>query len=289
LSSVESLTITCKDNPGASKFFFFVSRVSENLTSLRSFVFIGARVNEETTECFRSFFRKLPRDQLHHMHIAGLPSLQLAGLAIESQKNSLRQLRANYFVTGHGTTVDAAILPVLPKIKDLAFDVADLSEIKAEHMVKLLKGIENQAEVENLYLPHVQVLGNLDDLRPVVEELGRIAKWKNIKQIVIRFHSLVLPLSEFLALREALEFLPACCLSRSFIVALEKWASWWPPITEMWKNKQQLTGRALFREQIDFGSLGICADREWLRLPRGRKDFWNKALLPTMHALLDKY
>lgn len=240
------------------------------------------------TDSIISFFARLPKDQLTHLHISGLPSLRLVGQAIESQKNSLCFLKVDYLRSKHGTTVDESVLPVLPNIRDIVFDVADLSEVKATHMVKFLQGIRNKEDVVTLYFPHVQILGNLEEIRPVIEELGRIGEYGNIKQMVIRFHSLVLPLNEFYSLREKLAFLPACCLSRSFVVALDHWAAWWPPINEVWKDQQQLSGRSLFKEQIDFASLGVCADREWLRLGRGRKEFWNNKILPKIHAMRKK-
>ena len=226
------------------------------------------------------FFDNLPRDTLEEMHLSGLPCLKQIGKAICSQKSSLKKVKVDYLCANHGTNVDEQVLPEIPNIEELILDVADLSEMHAGVFLNFLKKIKTPKNLRKIYLPHMVVLGQIDELRDVVNEIKTIGVHRQLVELVLRFHALTLPLSEFYDIRESLDFLPACCLSRTFLVALDRWASWWPPIGDVWKQNSQLTGRAMFKEQIDFGSLGACSDREWLRLSKQRKLFWSNNILP---------
>jgi len=280
--SVESIYLNIHKNDAAAHFLRFLSQVAPVLENLRSFSLVGGAAFGDISDSCEAFFARLPCDRLEELHLSGLSSLGQVGLAISSQKGSLRKVRIDYLCADHGNDVDESVLPELPLIEEMVLDVADLSDVKADVMLRFLKGIKDKSKVKSLYFPHVQILGKLDDLQLVVEEIKSIAKFQYITQVVFRFHALCLPLAEFYSLREALAFLPACCLSKTFLVALNQWAGWWPPIHEVWKLPTQVTGRAVFKEQIDFGSIGTCSDREWLRLSRERKNFWTNSILPKI-------
>ena len=287
LASVESLELNIgKSGEAASHFLLYLSRLAGRLTSLRRFSLVGGAAWGHVAESTDIFFANLPRNSLTEIHLSGLPTLAQVGRVLTSQKDSLVAVKVDYLCANHGTTVDGSILPAMPKVQSIVFDVADLSEVKAEVFLHFLKQIKDPKKVTALYFPHVQILaGSVDELRSVVEEIKTIAVHKSLVQLVLRFHSLCLPLSEIYALREALHFLPACCLSRTFLVALDQWAGWWPPIRDVWKLPAQVTARAVFKEQIDFGSLGTCGDREWLRLPKHRKLFWQSQILPNITSV----
>jgi hypothetical protein len=282
LASVESIHLNIHKNEAAAHFLRFLAQVAPGLVNLRSFSLVGGAASGDVPESCEAFFARLPKDKLEAMHLSGLPSLEKVGRAISSQKGTLRKVKIDYLCANHGTSVDEEVLPVIPRLEEMVMDVADLSEVKAEVMIRFLKGIKDKSKVKTLYFPHVQILGTVEESKTVVEEIKSIATYQYINQIVFRFHSLSLPLTEFYSLRESLSFLPACCLSKTFLVALDRWATWWPPIHEVWKLPSQVTARAVFKEQIDFGSLGTSSDREWLRLSRDKKIFWNTAILPKI-------
>lgn len=282
LPAVESLHINLHKNEASGHFLQVLARQAGLLSSLRRLAVVGGALPYEHSEALGIFFRNFFPASLEDLHLSGLQSLSQVGRIVQSQKESLKSLRIDYLCANHGTTVDADVFPTMPLIEELVLDVADLSEVKAEWFVQVLRGVQDVSKLKRIYMPHIEIIGTVDELRVVLEEVKRIARLGVISELVLRFHSLSLGLNEFYDLRETLSHLPACCLSRTFVVALNKWASWWPAILDVWKQSSQVTGRALFKEQIDFGSLGSCADREWLRLPKDRKMFWSNKVLPKV-------
>jgi len=285
LPSVESLHLNIgkKTGEAASHFLLYLSRVAGGLINLKSFSLVGGAAWGNIAESTEIFFANLPLNTLTDIHLSGLPTLAQVGRILTSQKDALVRVKVDYLCANHGTTVDENILPGMSEIEEIIFDVADLSEMDVAVFLRFLKQIKNPDKLKTLYFPHVQILaGSMEDLRSLIEEVKRIAEYRVLTQLVLRFHSLCLPLMELYALREALHFLPACCLSRTFLVALDHWAAWWPPILDVWKLPSQVTARAVFKEQIDFGSLDTCGDREWLRLSKERKLFWQTQILPKI-------
>ena len=254
------------------------------LTSLRSFTLTGGAVTEELTNNLLHLFRCIPKDTLHSMHLSGLKKLTVVGELLCSHKNSLRSVRVDYLVAGHESDVNASILPVMPELRSLTFDVASLSEAKATVVTSMLHAIKNKSGLQKLYIPHVQLLGSADELRELTDLLP---KFTGIKQVVLRFMNLCLPLEEVIGLRRALPLLPCFIVSREFLVAMDAWASWWPVITDVWGSEAQINGISVFREQVDFSSFGANAEKEWLRLPKQDKAFWRQQIAPRVVSLFN--
>jgi len=170
----------------------------------------------------------------------------------------------------------------MPNIEFLWFDVADLCEAPVSLIQALLSSIKNKAKLRSLYMPHVELLGEQDAFRALMKTL---MEFKGLNQCVLRFHGFFAPLEDIYELRRAFSHLPAFNISRNFVIAMRRWAPWWPKISELWASTENITGRAVFKEQIEFVSLGRSADREWLRLPREEKELWNNVIAPQVEKL----
>ena len=123
------------------------------------------------------------------------------------------------------------------------------------------------------------------DSSRVLKLVALLKEFPNVGQLVVRFRHLPLTVKEIVALREAFHRLPAVCISDHFIVMLDSWASWWPQQNAIWDRPEKITGLSVFREQIDFESLGTTANREWLRLTAEQKNLWSKQIAPKVLSL----
>ncbi|KAF4654949.1 hypothetical protein FOZ61_007868 [Perkinsus olseni] len=222
-------------------------------------------------------------DQLESLHISGLRSFDTLCAILRAHSMSLRTVRADYFVAGHETTFEQEALPVMPRLTSLALDVADVTEISATLALDILNAIERPEEVQRLYLPHVEISGDSDAVTAVANALSRFT---TLKQLVLRFAFMPVSVKELVRMRQVdLRHLPAVCISDHFIVAMEKWAPWWPGISEVWEKEDSITGLSVFQEQIDFEALGTSAAREWLKLSHEEKQIWEEEIAPMLKGL----
>jgi len=261
---------------------YFLSQNASHMRNLRSFSLTGNTVNLDLQTSLLTFFDNLPPNTLQRLHLSGIRQLTTLGKVITSQAGSLRSLRIDYLATEHGTDVTPDILPVMPNIESLWFDVADLSEAPVSLMQHVLSSVINKAKLRTLYIPHVELLGDQDSFSALMKTLSLFT---GLNQCVLRFHGFYIPLDEIYQLRRAFSHLPSFNISRNFVIAMEKWAPWWPKISEVWPSVEYITGRAVFKEQIEFQSLSCSADREWLKLPKEEKDLWNNVIAPKVVKL----
>jgi len=252
------------------------------MKNLQSFSLTGHTVHADLQNSLLMFFECLPPNTIKHLHLSGIRQLATLGQVISTQAGSLQSLRIDYLATEHGTDVNRDILPVMPNIEFLWFDVADLSEAPISLMQDILSSVKNKEKLRTLYIPHVELLGDHTAFRMLLKTLS---KFTALDQCVLRFHGFYAPLEDVYELRRAFSHLPAFNISRNFVIAMKKWAPWWPKINDVWPSVDYITGRAVFKEQIEFMSLGCVADREWLRLPREDKELWNKVIAPQVANL----
>jgi len=252
------------------------------MQNLKSFCLTGHTVNDDLQLSLLTFFENLPPNTLQRLHLSGIRKLETLGKVIKSQAGSLITLRIDYLATDHGTDVTPDILPVMPNIEFLWFDVADLSEAPVSLMLDVLSSIKHKEKLRTLYIPHVELLGDQDSFRPLLKKLSQFTA---LNQCVLRFHGFYVPLEDIYELRRAFSHLPAFNISRNFVIAMKRWAPWWPKIADVWPAAEYITGRAVFKEQIEFASVGCSADREWLRLSREEKDLWNQVIAPQVQKL----
>jgi len=285
-SSVVNLNIDARLRSNAHLLYFIASK-SSKLSNLRSFSITGGTVRADIQNSLISFFDNIPKDTLHCMHISGITEISIVGKLIRSQAGSLKSLRVDYLASGHGTDVDESILPEMPNLESLHFDVADLSEAPVSVLTDFLQKIKDKRKFKKLYIPHVELLRDKETGFSTLLNLIS-QEFPGLDQIVLRFHGLALPLEEIYDLRRSLARLPAFNISRNFLIAMNQWASWWPPIEKVWPKDTIITGRAVFREQIEFSSFGVPSDRAWLRLPRKDKDFWNDCVTPGIERLFKR-
>jgi len=285
-SSVVNLNIDARLRSNAHLLYFLSSKASA-LSNLCSFSITGGTVRQDIQNSLLSFFENLPMNTLQSLHISGITEIAIVGKLIRTQAGSLKSLQVDYLASGHGTDVDGLVLPVMPNLESLHFDVADLSEAPVSVLTELLEKIKNKKKLKNLYIPHVELLrDNETGFSTLLNLIGK--EFPGLEQIVLRFHGLSLPLDEIYDLRRSLCRLPAFNISRNFLIAMDKWASWWPPIEKVWPKDTVITGRAVFREQIEFSSFGVPSDRAWLRLPRKEKEFWNDCITPGIERLFKR-
>jgi hypothetical protein len=194
----------------------------------------------------------------------------------------LEKFQVDYFVNGHENEIIPEFLPVMPNLTSLIYDVADVTEINVDLLIDRISRIEFPEKVRAIYLPHVQIVGDSCRIREFVE---LVKSFINIEQLVIRFRQLPLSVREIIGLREAFSSLPACCISDHFVVIQRSWCSWWPSLPEVWDRPDKITGLSVFREQIDFESLGTSATREWLKLSAKQKELWSDKIAPKVLEL----
>ena len=281
LPLVESLSVEAKSTSGKA-FMAALSSRGSYMTSLREIRVSAAAETGEFLDSFFAFMISLRPDQLTKVHFSGFRSLAHIASAIERQRGSIESFKVDYFVNGHEKDITAALLPSMPKLRSLVYDVADVVDLPVIVIQSLLAAIEDKSQVTSIYLPHMAILGESAHVVALVEELKA---FKNVTQLVVRFRHLPLSVREIVALRENFESLPAVCISDHFVVMLASWATWWPDQRSIWDTPEKITGLSVFREQIDFESLGTTANREWLRLSREQKDLWCHRIAPQVLKL----
>lgn len=182
----------------------------------------------------------------------------------------------------NGHEQDVTEIPAMPNIRSFVFDVADVVHLPVHVISSLLNSVTHKDSVETIYLPHMQITGQSHE---IVEFVELLKEFNNARQLVIRFRRLPLSVREIVSLRESFEALPAVCISDHFIVMLDSWATWWPKQSSIWPSADRITGLSVFREQIDFESLGTTANREWLRLSREQKNLWSRRIAGNVAKL----
>jgi len=278
---IQSLTIDAKKKSGGFLIKALISVASEmtSLTSL-SVKFGGDLV---FLEDFLAFISNLPSHQLVSVHFSGLRQIAHVGMLLENQCESIEDFQVDYFVNGHEKFVKAEFFPIMPRIKTLVFDVAELAEMPVELIQARLAAIQEPRLVERIYMPHVEILGETPKLCSFINLIK--LNFNQLDQLVIRFSRLPLTVWQILSLRESFLSLPAVCISNHFVVCQKTWCNWWPSVSEIWSGPEQITGRAVFQEQIDFESLGTSATNEWLNLTSDQQEIWSRKIAPRVHQL----
>lgn len=269
LSMVESLFIDAKKASGKLLMHTLAPRSSE-MRALKSVRISAAAENGEFLTSMERFMDNLGPNQIESIHFSGLRSISLVSRLVARQNLSIKHFKVDYFVNGHES--DVFDLPVMPSMRSFVFDVADVVHLPVEVISRYLSSVEDKSAVEIIYLPHMQIGGQSHQ---IIEFIDLLKTFNGLSQLVVRFRRLPLSVREIVNLREAFESLPAVCISDHFIVMLDSWATWWPKQSSIWPSAERITGLSVFREQIDFESLGTTANREWLRLSRKQKNLWS--------------
>lgn len=281
LSMVESIVIDAKRGAGKALMRALSERGSEML-SLKAVTISAAAETGEFIRDVYSFMTALPANSLVSIHLSGLRSLVHVSNLIANQTLSIERFKVDYFVNGHEKDIKPEFIPIMPRLKSFVFDVADVVDLPIAILSERLTSIENKEAVEVIYLPHMQISG---ETSKVIDLVNLLKQFKNSQQMVVRFRHLPLSVKEIVALRENFDKLPAVCISDHFIVMLDTWASWWPQQNAIWDSPEKITGLSVFREQIDFESLGTTANREWLKLSRAQKHLWTTVIAPKVLGL----
>jgi hypothetical protein len=279
LPLIETLQIDAKKAGGKALLSALCLR-ADSLTSLRSVRISAAAETGDFLMDLRLLMSRIPANQIRSIHLSGLRSVGLVAELIERQTESIESFKVDYFVNGHES--DISMIPRMPKLRNFVFDVADVVHLPVSVISNVLLSIENKTAVESIYMPHMQISGQSHEIVTFIEELK---DFNNIRQLVVRFRKLPLSVRDIVALREAFDSLPAVCISDHFIVMLDCWATWWPKQSAIWTSPDKITGLSVFREQIDFESLGTTANREWLRLTRDQKNLWSRRIAGNVMKL----
>jgi len=279
LGMVTSLTIDAKKSGGKALMEALSSRGSE-MKGLRTIRVSAAAETGDFLASLERFMAGLPENQIESVHFSGLRSIALVSNLISRQRLSLERFKVDYFVNGHEQ--DVTEIPAMPNIRSFVFDVADVVHLPVHVISSLLNSVTHKDSVETIYLPHMQITGQSHE---IVEFVELLKEFNNARQLVIRFRRLPLSVREIVSLRESFEALPAVCISDHFIVMLDSWATWWPKQSSIWPSADRITGLSVFREQIDFESLGTTANREWLRLSREQKNLWSRRIAGNVAKL----
>jgi len=283
LPMIETLSIDAKRPCGKALMEAFSLKGGICLTSLKTLKISAAAQTGSFLKNLFIFVSTLKPNQLFSIHLSGFLSIRHVSSLFGNQVGSLEKIQIDYFVNGHENEIIPEFLPVMPKLQSLVYDVADVSEINVDLLIDRLSKVENPERVETIYLPHVQIVGDSGRILDLIEI---IKGFVNIGQLVIRFRHLPLSVREIVKLRETFSSLPACCISDHFVVIQRSWCSWWPSLPEVWDRPDKITGLSVFREQIDFESLGTSATREWLKLTAEQKALWSSRIAPQV---LDLY
>ena len=282
VSTVETLFIDAKKQSGRLLMEALASLGGTHFTSLVSLRVSAAAQSGNFLECLFRFVGQLPPNQLKSLHLSGFLAIRHVANLTQNQTVSLERFQVDYFVNGHEREIISDYLPIMPNLRFLVYDVADVCDVPVELMIDRLQSIARKDLVTSIYLPHVQISG--DSVK--IKELIKIVKlFSNVEQMVIRFRHLPLSVSEIVSLRESFAKLPACCISDHFVVLQQKWCSWWPSLPEVWDRPDRITGLSVFREQIDFDSLGTSATREWLKLSNDQKELWSTTIASRVMEL----
>ena len=280
-SLVASLVIDAK-RPSGRVLLKALLPFASNLTSLTSLrVNAAADTGDFLADLF-VFMNRLPSHILRTVHFSGLRSIAHVGVLLTCQNLSIEEFKVDYFVNGHEKDILDSYLPVMPKLRSFMYDVADITQLNVELIYARLMAIENKAAVESIYLPHMEIGGDVSKLCAFV---ALIKEFSFCKQLVIRFRRLPLSVREIVSLRETFAALPAVCISDHFVVCQSTWCPWWPSLTEVWSRADEITGLSVFREQIDFESLGTSAGEEWSKLTSEQQEMWTRKIAPKIHDL----
>ena len=279
VNMVETLFIDAKKSSGKALLCALSNRSSE-LRSLKVLRISAAAETGDFLIHLERFMNNLPENQISSIHFSGLRSISLVSRLIQRQRLSIEQFKVDYFVNGHESDVDE--IPIMPRLRSFVYDVADVVHLPVSRISSVLEAIIDKPAVETIYLPHMQISGPSNE---IVDFIDLMKTFNNVGQMVVRFRRLPLSVREIVSLREAFENLPAVCISDHFIVMLDSWATWWPKQSSIWPSADKITGLSVFREQIDFESLGTTANREWLRLTREQKNLWSRRIAPNVVTL----
>lgn len=287
---VESIYIDAKRPSGKAFMEALALKVTDStttiLSSLRKLKISAAAQSGSFLKNVFTFVASLESNQLREIHLSGFLSIGHVASIYRGQANSLEKFKVDYFVNGHESEIVPDFLPIMPNLRSLVYDVADVTEIPVELLTQRLEAVENKALVEEIYLPHVQITGDAIRIRELIDT---IKSFDNLNQLVIRFRHLPLSVREIVCFRETFSSLPACCISDHFVVIQKNWCSWWPSLPEVWDRADKITGLSVFREQIDFESLGTSATREWLKLTGEQKNLWSTMIAPQVVDLYLKH
>jgi hypothetical protein len=283
LPMIETLSIDAKRPCGKVLMEAFSLKGGICLPSLKSLRISAAAQTGSFLKNLFVFVSTLKPNQLSAIHLSGFLSIRHVSSIFGSQAESLEKFQVDYFVNGHENELVPEFLPAMPKLQSLIYDVADVTEIHVDLLIDRLSQVDNPQKVETIYLPHVQIVGDSSRILYLIELLKGFV---NIGQLVVRFRHLPLSVREIVGFRESFSSLPACCISDHFVVIQRSWCSWWPSLPEVWDRADKITGLSVFREQIDFESLGTSATREWLKLSAEQKALWSSKIAPQV---LDLY
>lgn len=272
---VETMDIDAKKQSGRLIMEALASKGGAFFTSLVSVRISAAAQTGSFLKSLFIFMSHLPHNKLESLHLSGFLTIRHVAILTWNQAESLEHFQVDYFVNGHEPEILPEYLPPMPNLRSLIYDVADVCEISADLVIDRLSQITRKDLVTSIYLPHVQILGETNKIQQLV---NLIKEFSNVDQIVVRFRHLPLSVGEIVRLREAFAKLPACCISDHFIVVQRHWCSWWPALPDVWDAPDRITGLSVFREQIDFDSLGTSATREWLKLSTEQKELWSTTI-----------
>lgn len=281
-SMVETMHIDAKKQSGRLIMEALANKGGAYFTSLVSLRISAAAQSGSFLKSLVIFVSQLPPNQLKSLHLSGFLTIRHVAILTLNQASSLERFQVDYFVNGHEREIIPEFFPTMPNIRSLVYDVADVSEVPVDLIIDRLSQIDRKDLVTSLYLPHVQIHG---DTAKIKELVYLVKEFSNVDQLVIRFRHLPLSISEIVGLREAFASLPACCISDHFVVVQRNWCNWWPSLPEVWEQPDRITGLSVFREQIDFDSLGTSATREWLKLSPAQKELWSTTIASKVMEL----
>ncbi len=280
--ALESLEIDLK-KPLGKKLMNLISLYGNQCHNLRSLKINASAENGGFITDLFAFMGGLPANQLRSIHLSGFRSLETVGHILSRQSQSIVKFQVDYYVNGHERDMEPAYLPVMPNLEALVYDVADVTDVPATLLIERLSAIRNKSAFKALYLPHMQISGSASEIASLVSMIQ--TDFTALEQLVIRFRKLPLSVGDIIRLRESFSSLPAVCISDHFVVCQSSWCSWWPRLCEVWSGPEKITGLSVFREQIDFESLGTTANREWLKLTTEQKEYWSTKIVKRVAEL----
>jgi hypothetical protein len=270
--AVETLCIDLKRSTG-KKLMNMLSIYGQQFHSLRSLkINASAECGSFITDLY-TFMEGLPFHQLKSLYLSGFRSLDTVGRILSGQSLSIENFQVDYYVNGHERDLESHFLPPMPSLRSLVYDVADVTDLPANLLAQRLQQIQDKRALRTLYLPHMQISGSASEIVALIELIK--SEFFYLDQLVIRFRKLPLSVKDIIHLRESFSKLPAVCISDHFVVCQSSWCSWWPSLKEVWSGVDMITGVSVFREQIDFESLGTDPVSEWDKLSAEQKAFWS--------------
>jgi hypothetical protein len=264
-----------------SHLLYYLAKQGANLTHLKDFSFEGGHADTDMTNCLVKFLECLPENQLKVIHLSGLKDLSIIEDALKHNRLSLKTVRVDFLNPHHHTTFNKA-LPIMPNLQNFVLDVAEDCNLDVSSIIHMLGGIQNKQNLRSVYMPHVVLNGNCEDVKPL---LTLLPQFTGLSTLLLRFKNFSVPVKEVFNLRMELEFFDSMCISRYFIIGLKYWASWWPTMETVWPGIDRITPFAVLREQIDFNSFDMIPERQWLKLSNEDKQFWTNSVVPKVKSL----